>query len=358
MKRIFASDCEGPISKNDNAYEITAHYIPNGGRLFTVISRYDDILADLIKREGYKAGDTLKLILPFLKAYGVTDKMMEEFSAKSLILIPNSKETLAYIKQIAPAFIVSTSYEHYLRALCKYMGFPYENVFCTKVSLDKYELSQSERQRLIGLANEIANMPIINIPKEAKCLGDLPELYRDVFKRLDEIFWEEIAEMTIGKIFNEVNPVGGREKAGAIIQICEKLNTNLGDVVYVGDSITDVEALTLVRDNGGLAIAFNGNRYAVKNADIAILSETGLAIAVVTELFLRHGKDVTLKVLGKWSEKTLREWGVSETLLQKIRINKRIAKISVVKENNIELLIEESEAFRKMVRGEAVGGLG
>ncbi|MEM1725944.1 MAG: HAD hydrolase family protein, partial [Candidatus Bathyarchaeia archaeon] len=297
MKRIFTSDCEGPISKNDNAYEITAYYIPNGGKLFTVISRYDDVLADIVKREGYKAGDTLKLILPFLKAYGVTDKMMQDFSAKSLILIPNSKETLAYIKKMAPAFIVSTSYEHYLRALCEYMEFPYENVFCTKVCLDKYELSHSERQRLIELANEIANMPIMDIPKDAKRLSDLPELYRDIIKRLDEIFWKEIAKMSIGKIFNDVNPMGGKEKAIAIMQICEKLNINLDNVVYVGDSITDVEALTLVRDGGGLAVAFNGNRYAVKNADVAILSETSLAIAVVAELFLRHGKDVTLKVV-------------------------------------------------------------
>ncbi|MEM1659555.1 MAG: HAD hydrolase family protein [Candidatus Bathyarchaeia archaeon] len=357
MKRIFTSDCEGPISKNDNAYEITAYYIPNGGKLFTVISRYDDVLADIVKREGYKAGDTLKLILPFLKAYGVTDKMMQDFSAKSLILIPNSKETLAYIKKMAPAFIVSTSYEHYLRALCEYMEFPYENVFCTKVCLDKYELSHSERQRLIELANEIANMPIMDIPKDAKRLSDLPELYRDIIKRLDEIFWKEIAKMSIGKIFNDVNPMGGKEKAIAIMQICEKLNINLDNVVYVGDSITDVEALTLVRDGGGLAVAFNGNRYAVKNADVAILSETSLAIAVVAELFLRHGKDVTLKVVEKWSEKTLQEGRVvNETLLQKIRTSN--IKIAAVKEDNIELLIEESEAFRKIVRGEAVGGLG
>lgn len=358
MKRVFASDCEGPITKNDNAYEITAYYIPNGGKLFTVISRYDDIIADLVKREGYKAGDTLKLILPFLKAYGITDKIMQDFSAKSLILIPNSKETLAYIKQIAPAFIVSTSYEHYIRALCQYMEFPYENVFCTKVCLDKYELSQSERQRLIELANEIANMPIVDVPKDAKCLGDLPEAYRDVIKRLDEIFWKEIAKMPIGKIFNDVNPVGGKEKASAIMQICEKLNISLDNVVYVGDSITDVEALTLVRDNGGLAVAFNGNRYAVKNADIAILSETSLAIAIIAELFLHHGKEATLKIVEKWNEKTLQEWSVSETLLRKIRMNKMNIKIAVVKEDNVELIVEESEAFRKLVRGEAVGGLG
>ncbi|MFQ6074292.1 MAG: hypothetical protein ACE5KC_03635, partial [Candidatus Bathyarchaeia archaeon] len=68
-QRVFISDCEGPISKNDNAFELATHFIPEGDSFFTLISRYDDILADIVKKPGYKAGDTLKLILPFLKAY-------------------------------------------------------------------------------------------------------------------------------------------------------------------------------------------------------------------------------------------------------------------------------------------------
>ena len=34
VKRIFVSDCEGPISKNDNAYELAANFIPNGDSFF------------------------------------------------------------------------------------------------------------------------------------------------------------------------------------------------------------------------------------------------------------------------------------------------------------------------------------
>ena len=67
LKRVFISDCEGPISKNDNAYELTARFVPDGDKLFAVISKYDDVLADVLKKPSYNAGDTLKLILPFLK---------------------------------------------------------------------------------------------------------------------------------------------------------------------------------------------------------------------------------------------------------------------------------------------------
>ena len=81
MKRLFVSDCEGPIIKNDNAFELAENFIPNGDKLFANISKYDDVLADIIHKPGYSAGSTLKLILPFFKAYGITDSQMEEFSA-------------------------------------------------------------------------------------------------------------------------------------------------------------------------------------------------------------------------------------------------------------------------------------
>ncbi|MEM2819977.1 MAG: hypothetical protein QXF31_02230, partial [Candidatus Bathyarchaeia archaeon] len=86
MMRIFVTDCEGPVSKNDNAFELSSWLIPKGDRFFTLISRYDDVLADIVKRPGYKAGDTLKLIVPFLKAYGATNGLMKKFSMETLLL--------------------------------------------------------------------------------------------------------------------------------------------------------------------------------------------------------------------------------------------------------------------------------
>ncbi len=164
MKGVFVSDCEGPISKNDNAFEITAQFVPSGDKIFTLISRYDDVLAELVKKPGYKAGDTLKLILPFLKAYGVTDLLIRELSARKLALMPLVKITLDYITKIAPAYVISTSYEHYIEALCKAIGFPFENTYCTKLRLDRYELGWQERDQLRRIASEITVMPTFEIP--------------------------------------------------------------------------------------------------------------------------------------------------------------------------------------------------
>ncbi|HSO26164.1 MAG TPA: energy-converting hydrogenase A, subunit R, partial [Methanobacteriaceae archaeon] len=68
-KKIFITDCEGPLSINDNAFELAGHFIPQGENFFSKVSKYDDILVDEVKRPGYNAGDTLKLIIPFLIAY-------------------------------------------------------------------------------------------------------------------------------------------------------------------------------------------------------------------------------------------------------------------------------------------------
>jgi len=71
--KLYATDCEGPISKNDNAYELCERFLPEGAAFFERVSRYDDYLADVVRKPGYRPGDTLRLILPFLRAYGVSD---------------------------------------------------------------------------------------------------------------------------------------------------------------------------------------------------------------------------------------------------------------------------------------------
>lgn len=360
MKRVFISDCEGPISKNDNAFEVTAHFVPNGDGLFALVSKYDDVLVDVVKRQGYSAGSTLKLILPFLKAYGVTDEQISAFSARNLVLIAGSQPTLQHVQAIAHAFIVSTSYEHYIRALCNALTFPYENTYCTRVSLDTYQLNQQEKQRLREIAGEIAQMPMVNIPATAKSIKDFSSTDQETLSRLDDIFWNEIANMPIGKVFSEVTTVGGEQKAEAIRDAAKKLRVPLEDVMYVGDSITDSEAFKLVKDNGGLTVAFNGNQYAVKNAEVAVLSESNTATAVIADLFCKLGKREALQALRNCNRDALSKSAVNPQLLDRLFKLQPAAlpKIQIVTPENMDTLVKESSEFRKKVRGEAIGRLG
>ena len=361
MKRVFISDCEGPISKNDNAFEITASFVPNGAKLFTLVSKYDDVLAEVLKKPGYTAGSTLKLILPFLKAYDVTDAQMEEFSAQNLILIANSKNTLQHVRAVASAFIVSTSYEHYIKALCKALDFPYENTYCTKLSIDKYNVTEQEKTRLKETAKEIAQMSMITMPPEAKNLGDFSSADQDTIERLDKVFWSEISGMSVGRVFSEVTTVGGSQKAASIEDAVAKLHVPLGDVMYVGDSITDVEAFKLVRENGGLTVSFNGNNYAVRNAEISVLSENNLVTAVIADVFCKQGKQAVLDLVENWNLQALETNRlVNPSLLDRFFSlhPQTLPKVQIVTAENMETVTKKSSEFRKKVRGEAIGKLG
>lgn len=359
-QRIFISDCEGPISKNDNAFELAAHFIPQGDRFFTLISRYDDILADIVKKPGYKAGDTLKLILPFLKAYGATNQSITEYSSKNVLLVPGAKNMLRFVKAVMPSFIVSTSYEQYMHALCSLIDFPYENVYCTRLDLDKYKLDEKERERLKQLRREMSALPMLEIPKNAKSLKDFPMQYQETIKKLDEIFWKEISKMEIGKIISEVSPVGGYEKAEAVRSITTRLGNRLSDVMYVGDSITDVSAFQLVRKEGGLTVSFNGNEYAVREAEIAVLSENAVVTGILADSFNRFGKNGVFKLVNEWNHQAFQRYGVDPSL-QKHALKlypEQLPQVEIITPDNKERLIKESSAFRKTVRGEAVGKLG
>jgi energy-converting hydrogenase A subunit R len=201
---------------------------------------------------------------------------------------------------------------------------------------------------------------MVTIPPMAKGIKDFSNTDQATISRLDTIFWNEIANMHIGSIFSEVKTVGGEQKAVAIQDAVKKLGAPLENVMYVGDSITDVEAFKLVKDNGGLTVSFNGNQYAVKNAEVTVLSENSIATAIAADLFCKLGRQQTLQVLENWNREALRKSMVTPLLLDKLFVLYPVAlpKIQIVTAKNMEMLVKESSEFRKKVRGEAIGRLG
>jgi energy-converting hydrogenase A subunit R len=359
-KKIFISDCEGPLSTNDNAFEATAYFIENGNKLFTLLSKYDDVLADVIKKHGYKAGNTLKLILPFFKAYNVTDRQLRDFSYRTVRLVPCAKDTLQFIKRIMHAFIVNTGYEHYTFALCDHLDFPYTHAYGTKLQLDKYQIDESEKEALRKIKEEIVAMPMITIPKGAKSIHDFTKQDQETIKRLDEIFWGIIPKMKSGEILKEVDPRGGWKKAETVKEIVEKLDSELSDTMYIGDSITDADSLELVRKGGGLAVSFNGNEYAIRKAEIAVLSENTAITSILADVFSRFGKEYVLELAEKWDCSTLEKY-VTDVGLQNRAVKlclKSSPKLEIITSQNLYEVIEESCEIRKKIRGKAIGTLG
>jgi energy-converting hydrogenase A subunit R len=366
MKRIFDTDCEGPISKNDNAFEIAQRFIPDGGKFFAKLSKYDDLLADIDKKHGYKAGDTLRLILPFLKAYGVTDSIIQEYSEQNILIVPGADVALRHINSFMSVFIISTSYRPYINSLCDAIGFPVQNTFCTEVSLDKYEIPDSEIRYLKELHDEILKLPEIDIPASAHKREDLDSGTIKCTERLDQIFWNEFNVMVSKKMLDEVNPIGGFEKANAIRKSCDIIETKLSEVMYAGDSITDADAMKLVSESDGVAISFNGNRYAIQSADIACTSPNALILAGLALLFNDYGTAAVRELASEWDR---RKYEFENNINKMIPVTFRRATeeqnfmvkdvtLNLIEESNIQELISKSESFRKTVRGESIGKLG
>ena len=232
-RKFFVTDCEGPISVNDNAFELSGHFIDDGETFFKIVSRYDDILADVLKRPGYNAGGTLKLIVPFLKAYGATNQNIIDFSIENIHLIPGAMETLSFVNSTMPSFIVSTSYDHYIMALCNRTGFPYDNTYSTKLDMDIKELNQQE---------------VSQIKEFRKKIVEEPE-----FEVLEDIFWDKLPQLEISSFMDVVNPIGGEGKKEAVLDIISRFKLKASDLFYIGDSITDVQPLKFANDNGGIA---------------------------------------------------------------------------------------------------------
>jgi len=358
--RVFISDCEGPISLNDNAFEIAAQFLHRGEHLFSLISKYDDVIADLIRRPDYKAGYTLALITPFLKCHGVTNKQIEEYSETNISLVRGAEEMLKRVKNTMPSYIVSTSYEQYLTSLCNLMDFPYENVYCTSLNLDGYFINDAEERKLKMLENEISSLAMIDLPEGVTSINQLSKESLEIIKRLDRIFWEEISGMDIGRMLKEIKPIGGEEKATAVRDIVQRIQCDFEGILYVGDSITDVQALQLVRRGGGLSISFNGNGYAVRNSDIAVMAENALITYVLAKVFRNTGKKGVIKLVEEWSYDTIQQHFKDELVLKKMfDVSSNIPpRIEVVDADNVDRLVEESGSFRKILRGKTVGTLG
>lgn len=347
FEKSFITDCEGPLTLNDNAFELAANFIEDGGELFKILSLYDDYLADVVKKEGYKVGNTLKFILPFFVLENLKNKDLIDFSKNNIYAVRDSKFLLKYLKEAMNTYIVSTSYGHYIEALSNYMEFPFENTYYTKVDMDNLYLNDEESSKVADYKNKIlAN------PKD--------------YELFDEIFFKEIPKMDIYEKIKEIDVVGGLGKKLAIDDIIENDNIDVNQMLYIGDSITDVEPLQFARENNGISISFNGNEYPLKVAEIAIVSPSAIATAVIANIYADNDKNKVLQFINDYnSQNNLEE------LFGEYKINPEIKLkffevfndgdypiIKLIGEDNYDEILKESVYMRNNIRGEDIGGLG
>ncbi|MCW7072011.1 MAG: HAD hydrolase family protein [Methanophagales archaeon] len=352
MRRTIFFDLEGPLSPQDNAYEVmklvgkegkAGERGKEGARVFEAISKYDDFIS-LQEREGYEPGDTLALIVPFLLLHGVTEAEIKRVSERAK-LVDGARELFERLQEGGgekegkerekegkerekegkerekegkggekwEVYIISTSYEQHAYNVGRRLGVPEENIVCTRLDLEGARARLGEEEAFFSLVEKVEE-DLIGL------YSSIDEAGRERFvSRLDEFFFRQLPALGYD-VLGATRVVGGERKAEAVRKIARAKGVRLSEVIAVGDSITDYKMLREVAQHGGVAVVFNGNEYAVPYANVGLASLNVGSLWVLCDAFARGGKRAVFEEVrrreeekrGREEEKRWRGWREEE----------------------------------------------
>ena len=263
---------------------------PNGDRIFEVISRYDDLLT-LEEREDYEPGDTLALIVPFLVLHNVSEQDITNLATKASFT-GGAAELISWLQYNGwRVFCITTTYEQYALHITQKLGIYAHNVACTPFPLDKFRvtLCQEDSELLRQAEENILTMRPVADDDRIK-------------QSLDDFFWYKLPTTNLGKAIKQVKPIGGRRKVNALNKFADKYDQPLSKWVVVGDSITDFRMLQAVEKEGGVAIAFNANEYALPYSTMSLASTSLIDLIGALEVWPK-GYRSEVEIIVKEKEK-------------------------------------------------------
>ncbi|WP_457591543.1 hypothetical protein [Geoglobus sp.] len=273
------TDWEGPWIVTDIAYELSLAMF-NNREFFERLSQYDDYLAYVERMPGYQAGDTLKLLAPFLVAADLKRSELEKISEQTARFVGDAEEAMRVLQEKFRPVVISTSYTTYLEITAGMIGVRGE-LHGTLFDPERYEIEDRWKRWLLERVDEIA------------CLNEIDISNPDMraVEYLNRLFWKEMPETPFWKVMQDVKVVGSRRKR----EIAESYGERT--VIAIGDSISDVEMFDYAREAGGLAMSFNGNEFALRHANLAVISESAMVEAIVAIEFSQRGWDGVREIM-------------------------------------------------------------
>ncbi len=367
-KILVAVDNEGPCTKNDNCFEsmvqlakacpfwdrveplISIVPAPEekrmtlgeiiGSRFYNRMSNIDDIWGDyhLIPQDPvYSSGHTLKVVLPFYRALGATQKWLYKFARSSILAVPDIREVLVSLDVEYDLWMISTSYNLFIDAFCDAVGFDSEKAFCTKVPsfFAKIPISSEQGQALLSFMKRVALMPVIDY---SKATGNPVLEHRKYYLEITDFIWQQVYGWPIGELLRSVIPIGQAQKKNALVEILERQKVVPENVIYIGDSQTDLGIAKFLK-GFGLVMMFNGKGQVCSFSDIMYIGKSAKAIREVVNCFAVQGRARTIEY---YSRPRHPDYGGT---------------LSAVTPENIQELEKLSVAMRKEFRGVHIGSL-
>ncbi len=367
MDNVCCWDLEGPISVLDFALEmgrllskkkdLNLHKY-DMGEFFFMISTYDDYIIDApgvkkkLKIPEYQPGDTLRLMAPIYVAC-FSEKDLINLVKQNLGLLPGCQELMQILQKKWEIFVISTSYAQFAHNISSALHLPRDHVYCTDLNIqDLKEGLSNINHELNVLIREIFQNYIDNNK-------DLNSVIED----LNDFFWKNNNSDYI-KVMNQVKVRGGKRKELAVEEISKRTDIPISKMIALGDSITDINMLQRVNDEGGVAISFNGNRFSLKRANVAITTPNNLGTLPI----FQFKKDI-YKFLESWElkyetfqhdpKKIPNELISNESKYYFIKYNfvPEIVNLTNKSKDQFSEIVSRQEQMRKNVRGRA-GSLG
>lgn len=267
-RKILFTDGEGPIVTNDFAFEVTSRIRiesrgkkMSGRELFSIVSAYDDYLVERRQKQ-YESGTTLALVLPFFLCHGITDDVMQEIAGHAALAFGVKEYVRQLQKDRFAIRIISTAYRPLWDVVGNILHIPSDHIAATSINIEQL-FAQFPLRLLLPVVGGV----------EADIVANSTDARRTyLYERFHRFYWGDLPKIgfDIGRI---VTVLGGKRKVTAAKQFAKDLGKTLADIVYVGDSITDVELFTAVNQAGGLSLAVNGNNYALEHAQVAVATQ-------------------------------------------------------------------------------------
>ena len=360
-------DLEGPITILDFAAELGKKLQErpnlnlqdyNMGEFFKMISLYDDYIVDVpgvksqLKIPDYQPGDTLRIMAPLYTACYTNEELIE-LAKTNLGLLPGCRDLMKILKKDWDIFVISTSYTQFAHIVTSALGIAEDHVYCTDLNIEEL------KRDLQNIEEDVDKLIKSIFPKYLDSNNDLNNVLDD----LNNFFWGG-KETDYIRIMNKVKVRGGKRKEEAVEEISERTGVPISEMIGLGDSITDINMLQRIKDENGIAISFNGNRFSLERANVAITTPNNLGV-----LPIFHQKGNIHEFLMEW-EKNYNMFQNNPSDIENGLISKENKELFIKynfvpnitylpdkSEIEMDNIISEQEKMRKIVRGWA-GNLG
>ena len=337
----------GFLDSKDPMKGMCDRFIRNGGKIYEVLMAYDNIQSFELNTDNRKSGDSLRTLVPLLKASGATDSSVQEYFTNGMKLMPGY-DTMHHLNRMMSTMVVSESYEHHAMALCDAMNLPYDGIRCTEVSFDDLDMSERDKKRSRELMVELSKL---NAPKVSSNSGIryLDQKDETILNTVEEITGAA-DDLDIMYQLGEMRPMGGNEKAFALMDLRRRTEVDLDRTAYVGNNSSDFPAMDIVRDNEGLAVSFNGDEYAVRGSNVAVMSPNSIVAAVLISEFYGNGLEGVFSLISAWDHDKLSKREHPDRHLVNTMLKmfpSKLPDVVIVDDDNMGDVIRESGRFRR-----------